>query len=102
VLYGAAGFAYGFCWWRWASGAQYFAELTAEHLRATGRLDLQLGANRVVFGSLAYAMDRPAVRVADHHVRWVGDIRGRGSIWLSLPKRCSARRGISLQEASAS
>lgn len=86
LLYGVAGFAYGFCLVAMGIWGPYFAELYPEHLRATAASIFGWGRIVSLFGSLLTGL------IAEHFglrtVMYVGSVTfaTAAALWFTLPE----------------
>jgi len=86
VLYGAAGFAYGFCLVAMGIWGPYFAELYPEHLRATAASIFNWGRIVSMFGALLTGWI--AQQFGLQTIMYVGSatFAVAAALWLSLPE----------------
>jgi MFS family permease len=86
VLYGAAGFAYGFCLVAMGIWGPYFAELYPEHLRATAASIFNWGRIVSMFGALLTGW--VAQQFGLQTIMYVGSatFAVAAALWLSLPE----------------
>ena len=86
TVYGAAGFAYGFCMVAMGIWGPYFAELYPEHLRATAASIFNWGRVVSLFGALltGYIAERFGLRA----IMYVGAVTfaAAAALWWSLPE----------------
>ena len=86
LLYGAAGFAYGFCLVAMGIWGPYFAELYPEHLRATAASIFNWGRIVSLFGALLTGLI--AQRFGLVTIMYVGSVTFAvaAALWLTLPE----------------